>query len=407
MRTKPIFRLSLLAFLASLLLTQLACGLTSGASKTPTQVGVNQPVTTQIKEASQPTELPILQPTQPPAPSAPEKAGQPPAGSQSGMELITAAVRNTLGVYPRITNASIQDSAQNHDTQIRIENAAPGIGHSTVEQDGVTLMEIILITPTLYVKQGQDWLPYPSDQASAYASIFTENIDPQTYMQQVDPTVKISVTSAGQESLNGIDASVYDVVGTFTDGTQSTGKIWIGVQDQRIYQYTVQTSDGKTVQEQYDYNTAVNIEAPVTGQAPQSVPVGVSDLASMDMCQAVPGEFVSGVMGRSLASDPQPFEDDYLGKGCQYDGGSDSTAAYFAYVSLAPIASFEDSHQNGFKVVDVPELGVQAFTVNAADAEQLWVKLSEDMALVVAIGDVPNPDGARQIALYYLSLMGK
>jgi hypothetical protein len=226
-------------------------------------------------------------------------------------------------------------------------------------------------------------------------------------MQQVDPTVKISVTSAGQESLNGIDASVYDVVGTFTDGTQSTGKIWIGVQDQRIYQYTVQTSDGKTVQEQYDYNTAVNIEAPVTGQAPQSVPVGVSDLASMDMCQAVPGEFVSGVMGRSLASDPQPFEDDYLGKGCQYDGGSDSTAAYFAYVSLAPIASFEDSHQNGFKVVDVPELGVQAFTVNAADAEQLWVKLSEDMALVVAIGDVPNPDGARQIALYYLSLMGK
>jgi hypothetical protein len=124
------------------------------------------------------------------------------------------------------------------------------------------------------------------------------------------------------------------------------------------------------------------------------------------MCQAVPGDFVGSVLGRTLVSDPQPFEDSYLGKGCQYDAGSDSSAVYFAYVSLAPIGSFEDTYKTGYLVKDVAGLGMQAFTANGADAEQLWVKISEDTALVVAIGDVPNPDGARQIAVYYLALTG-
>ena len=50
---------------------------------------------------------------------------------------------------------------------------------------------------------------------------------------------------------------------------------------------------------------------------------------------------------------------------------------------------------------------MQAFQVNGADAEQLWVKIADDTALVIAIGDVPNPDGAKKIAKYYLDLLGK
>ena len=78
----------------------------------------------------------------------------------------------------------------------------------------------------------------------------------------------------------------------------------------------------------------------------------------------------------------------------------------FAYISRAPITSFNDSHQTGYLVKDILDLGVQAFQVNGADAEQLWVKIADDTALVIAIGDVPNPDGAKKIAKYYLDLLG-
>jgi hypothetical protein len=37
--------------------------------------------------------------------------------------------------------------------------------------------------------------------------------------------------------------------------------------------------------------------------------------------------------------------------------------------------------------------------VNGADAEQLWVKLNDSRALVVAIGDEPNTQAALALAL--------
>ena len=119
---------------------------------------------------------------------------------QNNLGVISSAVRTTLGVFPRITTGTFQDGADTSEMQIRIENEAPGVGHSTIDQDGTTIMEVVLITPTLYLKQsGSDWQILEGDQAVSYANIFTGNIDPQAYMQEIDAQVQFSVTPGGRK----------------------------------------------------------------------------------------------------------------------------------------------------------------------------------------------------------------
>jgi hypothetical protein len=101
------------------------------------------------------------------------------------------------------------------------------------------------------------------------------------------------------------------------------------------------------------------------------------------------------VLGGALIKPPQPFHDDYLGDGCQYDAGKDrSGQARFGYVAIAPVASFEIAKTTG-PVTPIGDLGDAAFTIDGEDAQQLWALVKGKGAIVVAIGDVPNPSGAR------------
>ena len=123
------------------------------------------------------------------------------------------------------------------------------------------------------------------------------------------------------------------------------------------------------------------------------------DLTAIDICQAIPKEDIEAVMGRKLASAPvrAGYYDTPGTNGCAYDAGTDASGnACFGYVVLTPIEEYNS--QPLYKNVDVKDLGVEAYFNNGADARQLWVKINDSVAFVVAFGDRPNETGALAIA---------
>jgi hypothetical protein len=124
-----------------------------------------------------------------------------------------------------------------------------------------------------------------------------------------------------------------------------------------------------------------------------------SDLTAIDLCQAIPKEDIEAVMGRKLVSVPERFEyyDTGGSSGCMYDAGKDQDGeAHFGYVVLTPLSEYDN--QPLYQNVDVSGIGDEAYFNNGADARQLWVKIDDKVAFVVAFGDVPNEEGAQAIA---------
>ncbi len=123
------------------------------------------------------------------------------------------------------------------------------------------------------------------------------------------------------------------------------------------------------------------------------------DLTALDLCAAIPRADVEAVLDRKLASAPQRFEyyDASGTTGCWYEGAKDASGeAHFGYVALTPPAVYGE--QPLYLKADVSGLGSEAYFNNGADARQLWVKVDERVAFVVAFGDVPKEDGCRALA---------
>ncbi len=124
-----------------------------------------------------------------------------------------------------------------------------------------------------------------------------------------------------------------------------------------------------------------------------------SDLTKINVCQAIPQADIEAVLGRNLVSEPQRFDyyDTQGASGCTYDGGKDSGGtAYFGYVVLMPIGVYND--QPLYQNEAVSGIGDDAYLNNGADARQLWVRIDDKLAFVVAFGDQPNETGAEAIA---------
>jgi hypothetical protein len=128
-------------------------------------------------------------------------------------------------------------------------------------------------------------------------------------------------------------------------------------------------------------------------------------MSTKSPCELISAEIIAQVLGGALTNAPQPFQDDYLGDGCQYDAGKDRAGhARFAYIAIAPVTSFETTQESG-PVTPIDDLGDAAFTIDGEDAQQLWVLMKGKGAIVVAIGDVPNPARARQIAGHLIAAL--
>jgi len=121
----------------------------------------------------------------------------------------------------------------------------------------------------------------------------------------------------------------------------------------------------------------------------------------IEICEAVPTEVWTMIMGRPQVGEPTPFQDPSLGDGCAFDFGSDSGAAYFSYVTFASEEQFNDALASAVNAEPVTTLGDSAFLNYGPDARQLWVRAG-DKAVMVAIGDQENVEGMMVVAPFLL-----
>ena len=123
------------------------------------------------------------------------------------------------------------------------------------------------------------------------------------------------------------------------------------------------------------------------------------DLTKIDLCQAVPAEDFEAALGRKLVSKPKRFEyyETTGTAGCWFDGGKDSSGeAYYGYVVLTPVSVY--NQQPRHKDVAVSGIGDEAYFNNGADTRQLWVRIDNKVAFVVALGDREDEAAMRAIA---------
>ena len=120
---------------------------------------------------------------------------------------------------------------------------------------------------------------------------------------------------------------------------------------------------------------------------------------AIDICEVIPQSVLEATMGRILTGPSQPFSDPAQGDGCAFDFGSDSDAAYFAYVTIATEDQFTNALANAVKAEPVTTIGDSAFLNYGPDARQLWVRVGKKAALV-AIGDRENIPAALIFARY-------
>lgn len=129
-----------------------------------------------------------------------------------------------------------------------------------------------------------------------------------------------------------------------------------------------------------------------------SITVG-DDLTSIDVCQAIPQEDIETVMGVKLVEPPTRYAlpNAEGTSGCYFEGPTDSDRERrFGYVVLTPLDVYEN--QQLFEAADVQGIGDKAYFNTGSDARQLWVKIENKVAFVVAFGDVANEEGAKAIA---------
>jgi hypothetical protein len=122
-------------------------------------------------------------------------------------------------------------------------------------------------------------------------------------------------------------------------------------------------------------------------------------LAQIDVCQAIPQQDIEAVMGRSLVKAPERFEyfDTADTSGCSYEAEKDADGeAHFGYVALTRVDTYLG--QPLYLNEAVGGLGQEAYFNNGAAARELWVKVNDNVAFVIAFGDLPLEDGSKQLA---------
>ena len=123
-----------------------------------------------------------------------------------------------------------------------------------------------------------------------------------------------------------------------------------------------------------------------------------ADLTATDLCRTIPREDIEAAMGYKLDRAPERFNyyDTAGASGCEYSAKEDADGAHFGYVVLTPAQEY--GNQPLYKNANVSGIGAEAYFNNGADARQLWVKVNNRVAFVVAFGDKPNEAGAQAIA---------
>jgi hypothetical protein len=361
--------------------------LTVVLSLTGCQLGSNKPLQSTSEPASE-----VRIETKPT-----EMVPVPLSSSDDPISIIFQSVEMTSQHFPRTLQSEVSSASSTSPSILSMALEDNGKVSLRVENPDGSVFAGVVISPTVYINQMGTWEVFTGEIAQSWMQDFRDldqfNEDEISQMGNNSPVLK------GSEIVSGVETSIFSFKVLISDGVDSQANLWIGNQDHLIYKYSIEGSNGTRTEAIYDFTTPVTVVQPVEQT--------VSDLGStaQDLCGLLTPELITPVIGRELNGDPVSFHDDYLGDGCSFNFGSDNSAEYFMYFALAPSTSYDDSKLNGSDVTTQTNFSQEAFTVNAADAQQLWVRLNNYESLVIAIGDRPNPEAAKQMAKIMLGLL--
>jgi hypothetical protein len=167
--------------------------------------------------------------------------------------------------FPRRTRAEVFNSETKQTTAIVIETDAKD--HLRLETTGMggangITMSMVIISPTLYLKQGATWQKLPGAQAGMMLGMLTDADSLQQLLNAFGELVSYTVTPIGPEDVNGVPAMAYSSEFTLKDGSTSKGKAWIGT-DGLLIQDQIETSSGMVVTTTYNFDPNIKVEAPI------------------------------------------------------------------------------------------------------------------------------------------------
>ena len=143
------------------------------------------------------------------------------------------------------------------DTKDHLRVEIGGIG----DTHGITV-SMIVISPTMYMKQGAAWQKLPDSMANMYLSMMNSADLLQEALNAFGELASYTVTPLGPEVVNGVPAMVYSSEFTMKDGTSSKGKAWLGADGLLVQDHT-ETSSGMVITSTFDYDPNIKVEAPI------------------------------------------------------------------------------------------------------------------------------------------------
>jgi hypothetical protein len=137
----------------------------------------------------------------------------------------------------------------------------------------------------------------------------------------------------------------------------------------------------------------------------QAAPETVSpEEPSLDgVCGYLTTHEIEEALGVTLTEPPAEINEESLGgRGCSYSGANENSDAHFGYIIFTTAIEYEKA-KSGEATSGV---GEEAYTVNGPDAQQLWVREGNNF-IMIAIGDVPQPEASKKLAALVLKRLKK
>ncbi len=240
--------------------------------------GAAQPTTTAPASSSSaaqptvavPTKAPTPEPTTTTPPTAEPTAAPALSAALSGTSIdmnnpIFKAYYAVFNKFPRRMRSEAFDPKTQKTSTILLETdtkdhlhlEANGIGNT-----GNVTESMVIISPTLYLKQGATWQKLPGAESSMVLGMLTDADSLQQMLNAFGELANYTVTPIGPEDVNGVPAMAYSSEFTLTDGKVSKGKAWLGPDGLLVGDH-IEMSDGTVVTTTYEFDPSIKVEAPI------------------------------------------------------------------------------------------------------------------------------------------------
>jgi hypothetical protein len=256
-------RLSLITMVLCLAVILSACG---GSAAQPTAAPATAASSSTQPTSAPPTAAPTpLPPTATPTTEPTAEPTLPAVLSGTSIDMNNPIFKAYFAVYskyPRRMSAEVYDADTQKTTTVLIETDAKD--RLRVETGGAAdeTFSIIVISPTMYIRQGGTWLELPGAQANMFLGMLNNADFLQQALNAFGELASYTVTPLGPEVVNGAPAMAYSSEFTMKDGTSSKGKAWLGADGLLIQDHT-ETSSGMVITTTFDYDPGIKVEAPI------------------------------------------------------------------------------------------------------------------------------------------------